>query len=155
MGDSVLVLALVVIVIGGVGSVRGALVAGPGGAGGYVRPVLSALPRWPIWGSTRSWRWYCSRGLVACSPPVAEREPPPPRPALRLTASPRRLLVFVALFRLLAAVPFLAQAYGAALLCAAVHPHHDPRPGAVSLDLLLGFGGLVSLGHAAFVGVGA
>jgi hypothetical protein len=38
---------------------------------------------------------------------------------------------------------------------AAAHPDRDRRLFALSLDLILGYAGIVSLGHAAFFGVGA
>ena len=74
---------------------------------------------------------------------------------LGLTASRRRLLVFVVLFGLFAAVPFVAQAFGEPFYVRLFTRIMILGLSAVSLDLLLGFGGLVSLGHAAFVGVGA
>ena len=72
-----------------------------------------------------------------------------------LTASQRRIAVFVLLFAGLAAVPFVAQALGQPFYVRLFTRIMILGLSAVSLDLLLGYAGLVSLGHAAFVGVGA
>jgi hypothetical protein len=42
----------------------------------------------------------------------------------------------------------------ATLSCDAVHPYRHPRHRAVSLNLIMGYGGMVSFGHAAYLGIG-
>lgn len=56
---------------------------------------------------------------------------------------------------LLAVLPIIATFFGERYLITLVSRIIIYALAAVSLDLLLGFGGLVSLGHAAFVGIGA
>ncbi len=70
-------------------------------------------------------------------------------------AARRRLVVFVLLFGLLIAVPFVAEAMAQPFYIRLFTRIMILGLAAVSLDLLLGYGGMVSLGHAAFVGVGA
>jgi branched-chain amino acid transport system permease protein len=77
-----------------------------------------------------------------------------PAPGFTMSFANRRLLVFIVLFAGLAAVPFLAQAFGQPFYVRLFTRIMILGLGAVSLDLLLGYGGLVSLGHAAFIGVG-
>ena len=76
----------------------------------------------------------------------------PPRAAAR---PPAALAVAGVLFALLAAAPFVAEAMGGAYLLSLLMRAMLLAIAAVSLDLLVGHGGLVSFGHAAFVGLGA
>ena len=67
----------------------------------------------------------------------------------------RRRVVFVLVFALLIAVPIVAGALGQPFYIRLFTRIMILGLAAISLDLLLGYGGMVSLGHAAFVGVGA
>ncbi|MEM6549741.1 MAG: branched-chain amino acid ABC transporter permease [Pseudomonadota bacterium] len=73
-------------------------------------------------------------------------------PALRI---PAELVPALVVFALLAAGPILAEAYGGAYLTSLLMRVMILAIAALSLDLLIGHGGLVSFGHAAFVGLGA
>ena len=67
-----------------------------------------------------------------------------------------RSLVFAAiLFGLLLLMPFLLPLFGSEYLIGLIIKAMLLAIAAISLDLLIGHGGMVSLGHAAFVGVGA
>ena len=59
------------------------------------------------------------------------------------------------LLALLVALPFVAQASGQEFYIGVASRILIFALAAVSLNLILGFGGMVSFGHAAFVGVGA
>jgi branched-chain amino acid transport system permease protein len=79
--------------------------------------------------------------------------------ALALPAALRRpnasLWLALGIFALLALTPLVAQAYGGAYLTSLVMRAMILAIAAISLDLLIGHGGMVSFGHAAFVGIGA
>lgn len=64
-------------------------------------------------------------------------------------------LVPLAVFALLAAVPFVAGALGQPYYVGLFTRIMIYALAALALDLVLGYGGMVSLGHAAFMGVGA
>ncbi len=69
-----------------------------------------------------------------------------------MSRTTRDLLILAGIFALLAALPFLGLpgwvlTYTARIMAFAIC--------AVALDLVLGYGGLVSLGHAAFLGIGS
>ncbi len=71
-------------------------------------------------------------------------------------APPRTpLLVAGLIFAGLAAIPFLAEAHGGAWLTSLAVRAMILAIVAMSLDLLMGHGGLVSFGHSAFVAIGA
>ncbi len=77
-------------------------------------------------------------------------------PAIRSpTASPRDWLVPLVLFALLAAVPLLAKLGPEGFILSLMTRVVVVALAAMSLDLLIGYGGLVSFGHAAFLGIGA
>ncbi|MBI5164503.1 MAG: branched-chain amino acid ABC transporter permease, partial [Magnetospirillum sp.] len=67
----------------------------------------------------------------------------------------RRTLVLIALFAVALSVPPVATALGQGFYVGFAARVLIMALAAVSLDLILGFAGLVSFGHAAFVGVGA
>ncbi len=67
----------------------------------------------------------------------------------------RSLLVGAGLFGLLLALPVLLPLVGAEYLSGLLIKAMLLAIAAISLDLIIGHGGLVSLGHAAFVGLGA
>jgi branched-chain amino acid transport system permease protein len=76
---------------------------------------------------------------------------PEPRAVRRLD---RRAWVLLAGFLLLAAVPPVAAALGQPFLTTTFTRFVIYAIAAVSLDLILGFGGMVSFGHAAWFGLG-
>ncbi|MEH6646959.1 branched-chain amino acid ABC transporter permease [Sulfitobacter sp.] len=67
----------------------------------------------------------------------------------------RALLFGGIIFGLLLAMPFILPLLGAGYLAGLIIKAMLLAIAALSLDLLIGHGGLVSLGHAAFIGVGA
>ncbi|MDB5511620.1 MAG: branched-chain amino acid transporter permease, partial [Enterovirga sp.] len=75
-------------------------------------------------------------------------------PAGRAGLSPREWLP-LALFALLALVPFLARLGAEGFVISLMTRVVVVGLAAMSLDLLIGFGGLISFGHAAFLGIGA
>ncbi|MEH3147328.1 MAG: branched-chain amino acid ABC transporter permease [Methylobacterium frigidaeris] len=85
---------------------------------------------------------------AGASLPVARIEAAPPR---RLGALAGLLLALVAL----ALVPVLASAIGAPFLVVTATRILIFAIAALSLDLVLGYGAMVSFGHAAYVGLGA
>jgi branched-chain amino acid transport system permease protein len=78
--------------------------------------------------------------------PEAER----PRAGGRFT-----VWLALALFALLALTPLLADLYGGGYLTTLVMRAMILAIAAISLDLLIGQGGMVSFGHAAFIAIGA
>ena len=76
-------------------------------------------------------------------------------PAARGRVAWRRRAVFLLVFAVLIAVPIVAGALGQPFYIRLFTRIMILGLAAISLDLLLGYGGMVSLGHAAFVGVGA
>lgn len=68
---------------------------------------------------------------------------------------PTRHMVAGALFVLLAALPFIATAIGDPFLVVVFTRILVFAIAALSLDLILGYGALVSFGHAAYIGLGA
>ncbi|WP_240793974.1 branched-chain amino acid ABC transporter permease [Pseudorhodobacter turbinis] len=67
----------------------------------------------------------------------------------------RSLLIGGVIFALLLAMPFVMPLLGAGYLAGLIIKAMLMAIAALSLELLIGYGGLVSLGHAAFIGVGA
>ena len=67
----------------------------------------------------------------------------------------RTLLVATVIFGLLLSMPFVLPLIGEGYLLGLIIKAMLLAIAAISLDLLIGHGGMVSLGHAAFVGVGA
>lgn len=74
---------------------------------------------------------------------------------MRDTHKPLRILLPVAALALLVALPFLAPALGQPALVTLATRMMILGLAASALNIALGFGGLISLGHAAFYGVGA
>ena len=165
MGENILILAFVVIVIGGIGSIRGALVGAllVGWSTPLGRTLLPALfarvpaaadgrappaRRWPRSRSTSSWRRCCD--------PAAG-----PVPGARLMrrhapSIPLRLAAALGAVAALALLPLACTRARPGLLHQLRQPDRDlrrsPRPASTSS---LGYGGMVSFGHAAFFGLGA
>src|SRR5499426_1194196 len=67
----------------------------------------------------------------------------------------RRVLLWIIFVLVLAALPPLANALGQAYYIDLVRRILILSIAAASLNLILGYGGLVSFGHAAYLGVGA
>jgi branched-subunit amino acid ABC-type transport system permease component len=161
MGESVLILAFVVIIIGGIGSIRGALV------GSLIVGTVDTLGRALL-----------PTLLRATLPADAASTLGPALASILIYLLMAGILFFKpqGLFRRaqwLSTARFLAEAALLLLLCAALAlPSALAAFGqefyigfatrvlifalaASSLNLVLGFGGMVSLGHAAFLGAGA
>jgi branched-chain amino acid transport system permease protein len=86
--------------------------------------------------------------------------PPPLRAALQLAARALRPLTFdqrvaAGLFALLALLPLLAPILGGGYILHLAGRALILALAAISLELLIGVGGMVSFGHAAFLGIGA
>ena len=164
MGGTVLILAFVVIVLGGTGSVRGAF------AGALLVGLTDTLGRDLLAGGLQAGdepvrrapggpgaRFDVDlpadgpRARAASAGPAAGARPrviPRRRPGLR-TALAVLLLVALAL------APLAAHALGNPYLLSLATRATILAIGAVSLQFAVGFAGLPSLGHAAFLGIGA
>jgi len=151
MDSEILIPAFIVIVIGGMGSLRGAFVGSLliGIADTFGKAYLQSIALFLIYLTMTAVLLVRPQGLfgikysdVAIAPAVTTTS----RPATMQTRAVE-LLVLAALIVL----PFLMSDYPRALVAEififAIF--------AMSLDLLLGFTGLMSLGHAAFFGLGA
>ncbi len=68
---------------------------------------------------------------------------------------PRELAIPAAVFVIFAAIPFVTEAIGEGYLASLAIRIMIMAIAALGLDLILGYGALVSFGHAAFVGIGA
>ncbi len=152
MGENILILAFVVIVIGGIGSIRGALVGAvlvgvvdtigraflPILFGAFFQPRVASAAG-PALASVMiylSWRSCCTSGRRACFRRADEAASsswcccsPPSRWRCR-----RSDYLFYVSFASRVMIYAIA---------------------ATSLNLVLGYGGMMSFGHAAFVGTGA
>jgi branched-chain amino acid transport system permease protein len=82
---------------------------------------------------------------------IAQASAPPLAPAPWL----RRLIVPLVLFVILAITPFIARFGGEGYILSLAMRVMIFAIAAMSLDLILGFGALISFGHAAFLGIGA
>jgi branched-chain amino acid transport system permease protein len=77
------------------------------------------------------------------------------RPAAAPPARNRTTVVMTAAFVLMALLPFLAVALGDPFILVIATRVMIFAIAALSLDLILGYGALISFGHAAFLGIGA
>src|SRR5712671_5955232 len=151
MDTEILIPAFIVIVIGGMGSLRGAFVGSLliGIADTFGKAYLPSLALFLIYLAMILVLLVRPQGLFG----IKYSDVAVPS-AVRITAVPityrTRVAGLVALLALLA-LPFAVSDYSRALIAEififAIF--------AMSLDLLLGFTGLMSLGHAAFFGLGA
>jgi branched-chain amino acid transport system permease protein len=171
MGNVVLILALVVIVIGGIGSIRGSFVAAiivgvvdtlgrafvpgllitllPRSIADAVGPALSSMLIYLLMAAVLLFR---PQGLIPA--PAGAGGEGAPMSTRRLPASPRQeAAVGIAIMAALAIVPWAVG--GQPFYVALVSRVMIFGIAALSLNLLVGFGGMVSFGHAAFLGVGA
>ena len=163
MGEPVLIVAFVIVVIGGIGSVRGAfagaLLVGmvdtmgraflPRALGYTIGPAVSSMSVYLLMALML---WLRPRGLFPAPTAISDQpaashatELDPPESRLL-----RRIVIGVAL-ALLIAIPILNEPFYTRLFTRVL----ILGLAALSLDLIFGFGGMVSFGHAAFVGIGA
>jgi branched-chain amino acid transport system permease protein len=176
MGDNVLIVAFVVIVIGGIGSLRGAFLAAlligvvdtlgrflaplflrallaPAAAsqtGRAIAPMLIYLLMAAALLIRPGGLFAATTGAPPASTGIASSLPT----SLVRAPGPWQLTMFV-VFAALAVVPLFAR-YGAeGYILSLMTRVMALGLAALSLDLLIGFGGLVSFGQAAFVGIGA
>lgn len=159
MGEPILILAFVVIVVGGLGSIRGALVGAllvglidtygrfllPQLFGFTLGPALSSMAIYLLMAVTLAFRPQGIFPAPASSGGEAPQDhPSPPMPRLRILAIGAAVLVLLA-------VPALGETYYTRLITRIL----IFGLAALSLDIIFGFGGMVSFGHAAFLGIGA
>jgi branched-chain amino acid transport system permease protein len=151
MDTEILIPAFIVIVIGGMGSLRGAFVGSLliGIADTFGKAYFQSIALFLIYLAMTAVLLIRPQGLfgikysdVSVAPAVTTTSRPP--------TMQRRTGELVALLALLV-LPFLMTDYPRAL----VSEIFIFAIFAMSLDLLLGFTGLMSLGHAAFFGLGA
>jgi branched-chain amino acid transport system permease protein len=151
MDSEILIPAFIVIVIGGMGSLRGAFVGSLliGIADTFGKAYFQSIALFLIYLAMTAVLLIRPQGLfgikytdIAIAPAIATTSRP--------STGQRSAVEFLVLLALLA-LPFLMTDYPRAL----VSEIFIFAIFAMSLDLLLGFTGLMSLGHAAFFGLGA
>src|SRR5574338_130606 len=123
MGELILIQVFVVIVIGGIGSIRGALV------GALVVGIVDTLGR-----------AFLKPVLASLISPTAAEAAGPALASM--------------LIYLLMAVPAVTAALNQPYYLELARRVLILAIAAVSLDLILGYGGMVSFGHAAYLGIG-
>ena len=152
MDTEILIPAFIVIVIGGMGSLRGAFVGSL--LIGDRRHLRQGV--FPESGAVSDLSRDDPRAADAAARPVRHqilrrRDPTGGHPSRRVPATTARAPPALVALLVLLALPFAISDYSRALVAEififAIF--------AMSLDLLLGFTGLMSLGHAAFFGLGA
>ena len=167
MGEQILILTFVVIVIGGIGSIRGALVGAlvVGVVDTFARALLPGLFRLFLEPATADGGGGRHRvdgdlsadgggAVLPAARPVSSPWLSPVR-RIRPPASGGCRRAGLALLAFLIALPWLPTPRASASIPTSPRRSWSFALAAVSLDLILGYGGLVSFGHAAFVGVGA
>lgn len=162
MGEQILVLALVVIVIGGIGSIRGAFIAAlligsvETWGGILLPPALASVSIYLFMAVVIVLRQFrnSARGRHSDSLAIGlGRHFTAGRSAWR-SAPGTRLALGVGLAALLV-LPLIARLADNSFLIDFCTRLMIFAIAAVSLNLLLGYGGMISLGHAAFLGIGA
>jgi branched-chain amino acid transport system permease protein len=151
MDSEILIPAFIVIVIGGMGSLRGAFVGSLliGVADTFGKAYFQSIALFLIYLAMTAVLLIRPQGLFGIKytdVPIA--------PAITTTSRPttlHRSAVELVVLSALVALPFLMTDYPRALIAEI----YIFAIFAMSLDLLLGFTGLMSLGHAAFFGLGA
>jgi branched-chain amino acid transport system permease protein len=151
MDADILIPALIVIVVGGMGSLRGAFV------GSLLIGICDTFGK-AYFQSIALFLTYLTMAVVLLVRPQGlfgiKYSDVPVAPAVARTSSPttmQRRFAELAALLVLALLPFTMPDYPRAL----VSEIFIFAILAMSLDLLLGFTGLMSLGHAAFFGLGA
>src|SRR5690606_14771069 len=158
MGEEILILVLVCIVIGGIGSIRGAFVgallvgmvdtAGRAFLPMVLREVLPPAMASSLAATMAAISIYLlMAGVLVFRPAVVFLVRG--RMTGRLTFWSFCLLLALALF------PYIAAALGLDFYVSLVRRVLIYALAATSLNLILGYGGMVALGHAAFFGAGA
>ncbi len=147
----ILIPAFIVIVVGGMGSLRGAFVGSLliGEADTFGKAYLPALALFLIYLVTAVILLARPQGLFGSMHAIAG---PPPSSAPQIPLQSRRtVLTALIMVGALTIYPFVVGDYGRAI----VAELFVFGIFAMSLDLLLGYTGLMSLGHAGFFGLGA
>ena len=166
MGEPLLILSLVVIIIGGIGSVRGAFIAAIliGIVDTMGRVLLPVILR-SFMGQAAGRGWAGAGLDDGLYPDVARAGDPADRPVPAEGIG--RWVWFPFLGRADAESPAGADLAGFALFPVLSGIMDEPfwndlamrimllGMAAMGLNLVLGYGGMVSFGHAAFVGIGA
>jgi branched-chain amino acid transport system permease protein len=179
MGDNILILTLVVLIIGGMGSIRGAFVAallvglfdtiGRAYLKQFMGLFLSPLAANTVAPALASMLIYLLMAVVLFFKPEGLVPPPGARRVVSVIAAPHPTGVSAATGLLQQwRLPFLAlMSVALILLPAAARIFDEPfwldlvtrmmifAIAALSLDLILGHTGLVSFGHALYLGLGA
>lgn len=163
MGESVLIMAFVVIVIGGIGSVRGAFVGSllvgvvdtlgrvflPKMLGHTAGPALASMAIFVLMSAMLYFRptgLFPAPALHADAPPRDGYASPAPIFSRRAV-----LLIATIVIALLALAPLAEQTFHTRVLTRAL----VMGIAAIGLDLVFGYGSMISFGHAAFLGVGS
>jgi branched-chain amino acid transport system permease protein len=177
MGDTILILAFVVIVIGGIGSIRGAFLAalliglvdtlGRSFSVDILRLVMGPSPARTVGPAIASMLIYLLMAVVLYVRPSglfpAKSVETPTTLSLAASPLPHGALAShrglealpIAIFLVLAALPVAAPLAGGEHLLSLGSRVMIFAIAAVALDLLVGYGALISFGHAAFIGLGA
>ena len=158
MGEPVLILAFVVIVIGGIGSIRGAFVGAmlvglvdtlgrvflPKALGYTAGPALASMA---IFLLMSVMLYFRPAGLF----PVPQSAAPAHSTAGAWFPQRWPVIAALAIALALALVPLAGETFYTRVLTRAL----VMGLAAIGLDLVFGYGGMLSFGHAAFLGVGA
>ena len=176
MGDTILILAFVVIVIGGIGSIRGAFLAalliglvdtlGRSFSVDILRLVMAPSPARTVGPGDRLDADLSADGGRALCPAVRAVPGEGPlrcrrRVARNVVAAPRAArrpasVLPIGIFLVLALRAAGGAVGGRRATCSASASRVMIFAiAAVALDLLVGYGALISFGHAAFIGLGA
>ena len=160
MGESILILAFVITVIGGIGSIRGALVAAIfvgfiDTLGRAFFPDLLRLAFTKEVAATGRARPFLHADLPADGdrPDRQARGPVFGGRQMIQSLNPRAA-VAVVLLLLLALLPLYVEVTGSRFLLTLFTRIVILAIAAVSLNLILGYGGMMSFGHAAYLGIG-
>jgi branched-chain amino acid transport system permease protein len=175
MGDTILILAFVVIVIGGIGSIRGAFLAalliglvdtlGRSFSVDILRLVMGPSPARTVGPAIASMLIYLLMAVVLYIRPSglfpAKGVEVPPTLSLAVSPVPQSAtrrgldILPIGIFLVFAALPVAAPFAGGEHLLSLGSRVMIFAIAAVALDLLIGYGALISFGHAAFIGLGA
>ena len=177
MGDTILILAFVVIVIGGIGSIRGAFLAalliglvdtlGRSFSVDILRLVMGPSPARTVGPAIASMLIYLLMAVVLYIRPSglfpAKGVEVPPTLSLSASRAPQSALTTrpglealpIGIFLVFAVLPVVAPLAGGEHLLSLGSRVMIFAIAAVALDLLVGYGALISFGHAAFIGLGA